>query len=84
MPACEMPLVANIITRSGSTSDADFRQHDGRAMVCMTFCRAVLFDEKKEVPAFAGMTAVGGFRGWPPRRGGRASAARPRGRLPPL
>ena len=28
MSACEMPLVANIITRSGSTSDADFRQHD--------------------------------------------------------
>ena len=36
-----MPLVANIITRSGSTSDADFRQHDGRVMVSMTFCMAV-------------------------------------------
>ena len=28
--------------------------------VSMTFSRTVLFDEKKEDPAFAGLTAVGG------------------------
>ena len=26
--------------------------------ISMTFCRTAPFDEKKEVPAFAGMTAV--------------------------
>ena len=37
--------------------------------VSMTFCRTVLFDEKKEDPAFAGLTAVGGVAGNSPQRG---------------
>jgi len=37
--------------------------------VSMTFSRTVLFDEKKEDPAFAGLTAVGGVAGNSPQRG---------------
>ena len=35
--------------------------------ISMTFCRTVLFDEKKEDPAFAGLTAVGGVAGDSPQ-----------------
>ena len=48
------------------------------------FTKNRFFDEKKEVPACAGMTSAlaaaltfGGFRGWPPRAWGE----RPFGRL---
>ena len=61
---------AKTYKKSCSTSDADFRQHDGRAMVSMTFCRTVLFDEKKEVPDQVGEdNAIGGVAGCSPQRG---------------
>ena len=48
-----MPLEANIIPKSGSG-----KENLMLIFISMTFWRTVLFDEKKEDPAFAGLTAV--------------------------
>ena len=54
-----MPLGANIIPKSGSGSFAFGLR--------MTFCRTVLFDEKKEVPDQVGEdNAIGGVTGCSP------------------
>ena len=52
-------------------------------MVSMTFCRAVLFDEKKEDPDQVGEdNAIGGVAGCSPQRGWRATQCESGGDFP--
>ena len=79
MPACEMPLVANILTRSGSG-----KENLMLIFISMTFCRTILFRRKEGGPRLRGvdsglLTAVGGFRGWNPLGEGEAALRQAQG-----